>query len=163
MVLHLKSVNSSWFSAQVLRHEVGDKEVAMTSVLAWQQVPSWPALPQSGPQPPPRAPPQPPPRAPPRTPRPPPEAQPQPQPPPPRSQPKPPPGRPSRPGQQPEPEPPLTPDPKAAASSRGQLSLLICSWNLGVGNDCDFQGKNGARERESSTCGWNPIWKNSPR
>ena len=111
----------------------------MTSVLAWQQVPSWPALPQSGPQPPPRAPPQPPPRAPPRTPRPPPEAPPQPQPPPPRSQPKPPPGRPSR------------PDQKATASSRGtggQLSLLICSWNLGVGNACDYMGQNGARERE---------------
>ena len=129
MVLHLKSVNSSWFSAQVLRHEVGDKEVAMTSILSWHQVPSWPAQPQSGPQPPHWAPPQPPPRAPPRTPR----------PPPPRSQPKPPPGRPSR------------PDQKATASSRGtsgQLSLLICSWNLGVGNACDFQGKNGARKRE---------------
>ena len=112
----------------------------MTSILSWHQVPSWPAQPQSGPQPPLWAPPQPPPRAPrPRTPRPPPEAQPQPQPPPPRSQPKPPPGRPSR------------PDQKATASSRGtsgQLSLLICSWNLGVGNACDFQGKNGARERE---------------
>ena len=101
----------------------------MTSILSWHQVPSWPAQPQSGPQPPHWAPPQPPPRAPPRTPR----------PPPPRSQPKPPPGRPSR------------PDQKATASSRGtggQLSLLICSWNLGVGNACDYMGQNGARERE---------------
>ena len=75
------------------------------------------------------------------------QPQPPPQPPPPR--PKPPPGRPLRPRQQPEPEPSLAPGPSASASSRGQLlSVLMCSWNLGVPDPRCHMGQTKKDRRE---------------